>query len=232
MKRKVGGWILFVVGLWMLWVTVSTFIDYGGPTVGAWIEAALLLALGIPALWGGWKLAHSTPKIKEDESEKCLTYLEQEYKLAAFQDREAERFNHALLRYGNSNYSDSIAQQMCPAALRLADAAREIVKRRHDMTSIPDVASNMYSAWLLTSAEYLAWTEAQVAAMAALSQGLEPSGSQLQKLLLQSEKTRRKAMNEEQKLLKRFRLSSDEISRILNNAITAVEAADWQPTKR
>ena len=91
------------------------------------------------------------PKIQGDELQKCLTYLAEEWKLKAFQEKEVDLYNNALLECGNSISTDSqAAKEVYRAAKRLVQSARELLKRRGKITSIPEAASAMYSAWQLT----------------------------------------------------------------------------------
>jgi len=170
------------------------------------------------------------PKIRGEELQRCLAYLEEEWKLKAFQEKEADLYNNALVKYGKSISTDSrAAKEVCQAANRLAQSATEILEQRNKVASIPDVASAMYFAWQLTYSDYSAWAAAQAAAIEAWGRGMESHGERVRALLSQSEKSRHEAEKEEKKLLKRLKLSGDAVRRIFNNASAAVKADNWQP---
>lgn len=173
------------------------------------------------------------PKIRDDELRKYLAYLEEEWKLTAFQEKEADLYNNAVVKYSSSVSTNThAAKQMCRAANRLAQSASEILRRRGKMASVPDAASAMYFAWQLTYSDYSAWATAQSAAIEAVANGMEPRSERVRGLLAQSEKSRNKAMNEEKKLLKRLKLSGltgDMVQKIFNDASAAITAENWQP---
>jgi len=172
----------------------------------------------------------SEPKIQGDELRKCLAYYEQELKFKVFQEKEADLYNNALIKYGRSISTDSrAAKEVRQAANRLAQSASEILERRGKMTSIPDAASAMYFAWQLTYSDYSAWATAQSAAIEAVTNGLEPHGERVRELLSQSEKSRHEAENEEKKLIKRLKLSGGEVQKLFSNASAAITAENWQP---
>ena len=82
------------------------------------------------------------PKIQGEELRKCLAYLEEEWKLSAFQEKEVNIYNDARARWITSMSPDSHAvKEMRKTADRLAQAASEIIRRRGDMLSIPEAAS-------------------------------------------------------------------------------------------
>ena len=170
------------------------------------------------------------PRIRGDELRECLAYYEQELKLKVFQEKEADLYNNALVKYGNSMTTDSLAsKEMCRAASRLSQSASAILKRRAGMGSIPDVASSMYLAWQMTYSDYSAWASAQYAAIQAVANGMQPNVDRVRKLLLESEKSRHKAENEEKSLLKRLNLNINDINRMLSNTSAAVATDNWQP---
>ena len=172
------------------------------------------------------------PKIQGEELRKCLAYLEEEFKHTAFQEKEADLYNNALIKYGKSISTDSrAAKEACQAANRLAQSAGEILRRREQIAPIPDAASATYFAWQLTYSDYSAWATAQAAAIEAAATGMEPYGERVRELLLQSEKSREKAMKEMEKLIKRLKLSGDRAQQLFNNALASVEAENWQPKK-
>lgn len=170
------------------------------------------------------------PKIQGDELRECLVYYEEELKLKVFQEKEADLYNNAVVKYGRSISTDSYAaKEMCRAANRLAQSASEILRRRKKMAPIPNAASAMYFAWQLTYSDYSAWATAQSAAIEAVASGMEPHGERVKELLSQSEKSRHEAEKEEKKLLKRLKLNSDAAQKLFNNASAAIAAENWQP---
>ena len=181
------------------------------------------------------------PKIHGDERSKCLAYLEEEFKLTAFQEKEANLYNNAKVTYISAPREDA-AKQMRIAANRLARSATEILKRRGKMASIPDAAYATYFAWQLTYSDYSSWATANAVGlggvmnfpsvdMGSLDTIAEVHGEHVGKLFLQSEKSREKAMKEMKKLLKRLKLSGAEAQTLFNNASAAIEAENWQPKK-
>lgn len=172
-------------------------------------------------------------ELPNEEFQRCLVYLEEEWKLKAFQDKEAELYNNALVKYAGSMVSDSLAsKEMCKAANRLAESATEIVRRRASMASIPNVASATYLKWQTTYSDYSAWATAQCAAIEALADGIIPNSQRVKELLSQSEKNRSQAEKEEKKVMKCLGLRIDEVSKMLSNASAAVAADNWQPRRR
>jgi len=95
------------------------------------------------------------PKIQGDEFRKCLEYYSEETKIVVFQTREADLYNNALVKYGNSIPTDRRAtKEMCQAANRLVQAANDILQCRAKMASIPNAASAMYFAWQTVFSDY------------------------------------------------------------------------------
>jgi hypothetical protein len=61
-KREVGGWILFFVGIFLVYTGFSSLFDYPlGDIRGIW-EALFWFVPGGFAIWGGWRLFRSKPK--------------------------------------------------------------------------------------------------------------------------------------------------------------------------
>lgn len=181
-------------------------------------------------------------KIQGEELRKCLVYLEEELRFSSFQDKEAERYNKAMLEWSiavSSQSSDRKEKETKwhQAADRLSEAANEILRRRSKMFPIPDQASAMYFAWQLTYSDFAAWTSAQATVvkglnkMYSLDAGIPPISNQLQKSLEQSEDSRRKAMKEMKKFLKRLNLSGTQYQTIFDSAITTISNENWQPKR-
>ncbi|MBE0449019.1 MAG: hypothetical protein IBX64_13175 [Actinobacteria bacterium] len=171
---------------------------------------------------------HGEPKIQDDEFRQCLAYLEEEWRLKAFQEKEADLYNNALVKHGRSISADSVAaKEVCRAASRLTESASEILRRRSKMSPVPDAASAVYFAWQLTYLDYSSWSTAQCAAVEAVVNGMEPCGERVGALLAQSETSRHKAEKEEKRLLRRLRrsgLTGDMVQKMFSDASAAVEA--------
>jgi len=175
--------------------------------------------------WSGesldWKAA--------TKRQRCLAYYQEELKLKVFQDKEADLYNKAVVKYGMSAGTDSeVAKRMLPAARRQAESAREILRRRGEMASVPAIASRMYFAWQVAYSDYLSWAEAQAAAVSAVADGIAPHAKQIDRLLLRSGKSRREAEGEGKKFLKQLKLSRDEVRKMLIEASMAVASQSWQ----
>jgi hypothetical protein len=248
MKASGKRWALCIGGVILLWVGQE--ISGGG--------GIFLITMGvIAAVWGsytwakekrhsGWwsllgmiapigylglmLLSDKSQTIDKNELQRCLAYLEEEWKFQAFQTREADLYNNALVQYGYSMTTDSLAsKEMCRAASRLSQSTSEILKCRGGMASIPDIASAMYLAWQMTYSDYSAWAGMQYAAIKAVATGMQPHTQRVRELLQQSEKSRRKAENEEKRFYKRLNLNVNDVNRIISNASAAVAVDNWQP---
>ena len=174
--------------------------------------------------------AFGEPQIEGDERQKCLAYLQEELKLAAFQDKEATLYKNASAKYLDAPPTDSLApKEKYRAANRLAQAADEIVKRRDKMGPIPDAASAAYSGWQLAYSDYSAWVSALSAATEAIADGIEPPVREVLKLASQFQKSRYVARDEGRKFLDRLGLDGNMIQELLIDAAAAVADDDWQP---
>lgn len=176
------------------------------------------------------RLLFGKSKIKGDELSKCLAYLEEEWKLTAFQEKEADIYNDALVKYGSLMEIDrNAAKEMCQAINRLLQSASEILGRRSRISSVPDVASVSFSAWQSTYTSYLTWTQAQAAVIQALADGTEPNVRRSTELISKSENHRSIAMSELRILLKRLDISGKELQGLHDHATTTVEEDNWKP---
>jgi len=175
------------------------------------------------------------PKLSNEELSQCLTWLGQHYKITTFQEKEADLYNNALVKYGGSMSIDSSAsEEMVKVVKRLVQAATECVSRIDNMTSIPQVASVTHYAWRIVLADYLAWVRAQCAAIEAVAGGMHPRGEYVAELLQKAENSRKKAEKEEQKLLKRMIRSGatmNDFQKLVVNAARAVTDENWQPSQ-
>ncbi|HEY93119.1 MAG TPA: hypothetical protein G4O17_05190 [Dehalococcoidia bacterium] len=174
--------------------------------------------------------ASGEPRIEGDELQKCLDYLQEELKLAAFQDKEATLYKNASAKYIDAPLTDNLApKERCRAANRLAQAAGEIVNRRYRIEPIPDAASAAYSAWQLAYLDYSAWVSALSAAIEAIASDIEPPARQVLKLASQFQKSRNIARTEGNKFIDRLGLNGNTVQKLLNEAAVAVAADNWQP---
>lgn len=250
MKTKASGkrWALCLGGVIMMWVGQEIpgeggiFLVIMGVIAVVWGSYTWAKEKGRSGWWGllgltapiGFLglmiLSDKSQTTDKNELQGYLAYLEEEYKLRAFQEKEADLYNNSVVKYGNSMTTDSLAsKEMCRAASQLSQSVSEILRRRGEIAPIPDVASAMYLAWQMTYSDLSAWASAQYAAIQAVANGLQPNVERVRKLLSQSEKSRHKAENEEKRFLKCLKLNINDINRMLSNSSTAVAADNWQP---
>lgn len=234
MKRRIGGWILFGFGIFLAIGAMIMYIP-GMLLYGVNLKIGLeFILLAVPAgfcIWGGWKLAHSVTGVAREElRSQYLAYHGELAKLMAFQSKEADIYNNALVVYRSSMItSDKAAQEMCRTARRLVESAKAIVNYISRMLTLPDVIATTHFFWQKTFLDYQAWAEAQAAAIEAIAAGMEPAGERVHELLLQAEKSEREAMKAEEKLVRRLGVKPSDIQQSLNNALVAVEKENWQP---
>jgi len=171
-------------------------------------------------------------RIKGDRRFECLTYLEEEYKLTTFEEREAERYNNTLTKYGNAMVKDERAgKEMSKAAKRLMVAANEILKRRREMTAIPDEVGSMFLAWSSAFTTYAAWATAQSAAIEAITSGMKPVAGGVEQLFEQFKVSRQRAEEEEKKLLKRLDIRGEELQKLNDKASAEIDSDKWRPQR-
>lgn len=174
----------------------------------------------------------SKPEIVGSELQKCLAYYEASLSITAFQTREADLFNNTLVKYLNAATEDPVAaREVCNAANRLVQAAKEMIRRHEGIQSIPEAASSLRQAYRTTFLAYAAWAEATLSAMEGLANGMTPPPPYcqfVQHLLDQCQSAWCKAQTEDKKFLKRLRVSVDIIEKIINRCNTAGETDSWQ----
>jgi len=179
----------------------------------------------------------SSPKIDGKELQECLAYFEAETKVIAFQTKEADLFNNAMVKYGNSIMENPLAaKDMKKAAKRLSQAATEILRRHEKIKNVPVAASAMRSAWHATFLAHAAWASAMVTAIEsnifaflAAAEGMNPQIKYAQQLAEESQKAWRRAEDEDKKFLKQLKVSAEDIAKIVARA-TAIDATDdWEP---
>ena len=188
----------------------------------------------------GWinkqRLVQTTDQVQEmnnateyDIRQQCLAYYQEELNFKAFQEKEADLYNEAVVKYGMSvGTDDRAAKEMLRATKRLVESANEILRRRSQMAGVPDMASATYFAWQTTYSDYLAWASAQAAAVSAVAKGMVPHGKRVQELLEESEKSRRRAEGKEKRFLKQLMITGDEVRRMLTEASTVVGSQNCQ----
>lgn len=174
----------------------------------------------------GWQI-----EIPSEERETILAYLTEEVKLAAFQDLEAGRYNDAATKYGGDvRPGSSQVSELLPAARRLLKAADELVGRHSGLGPIPDEANRAYFAWQGTYMQYQEWASAVVSAYEGLEAGVLPNVDRVQHLLVEMEKARKAAENEQGKLMKRLKLRAEDWRVFMQDAQTAAKAERWEPS--
>jgi hypothetical protein len=172
----------------------------------------------------------TNPKIESDERKKCLAYYEAESRVTAFQTREADLFNNALVKYLNSMEENPVAaSKMCKAANRLVQAIHEAKRRHEEIKSIPDVASATRLAWHLVYQSVTAWAEGTLSAIETLANGMKPDSAYLQHLVEEYQAALHRAQEEDKKFLRRLKVAASEIETIFNTTNKATAADSWQP---
>jgi len=171
-----------------------------------------------------------SPKIDGKELQECLACFETETKVIAFQTKEADLYNNAMVKYGNSIMENPLAaSEACKAAKRLSQAATEILRRHEEIKNVPTAASAMHFAWHATFLANAAWASATVAAIETMVKGMNPHTMYVQQLVEEYQKAWRRADDEDKKFLKRLKVSAEDIAKIVARA-TAIDATDdWEP---
>jgi hypothetical protein len=175
--------------------------------------------------------------IDSKELEECLVYFEAETKVIAFQSKEADLFNSAMVEYGKSIMENTLAaKKMKISTNRLAQSATEILRRHEEIKNIPFSASAMRSAWHVAFLVNAAWASAMVEAIesnifAFLKQAknVNPEIGYAQQLALEFKKAWRKADEEDKKLLKKLKVSAEDIEKIMARATIAATSDTWGP---
>jgi hypothetical protein len=177
--------------------------------------------------------------MQDDERRQCLAYLEEEFKIAAFDQKAREAFENAMVESATKLNASQISSQefqkeISQAVLRLDVAAKETIRRRDKMTRVPNMALSTYSAWHRMYLAYSAWAAVKTAQETKSASVSIPAVSKDEiektiKLFQEYEKCKIKAAKEHHKLLKRLRLSDEETQGLFNNALAAIEAENWQP---
>jgi hypothetical protein len=171
-----------------------------------------------------------SPKIDGKELQECLACFEAETKVIAFQTKEADLYNNALVKYGNSiTVNPMAASEACKAAKRLSQAATEVLRRHEEIKNVPVAASPMHHAWYVTFYANAAWASATAKAIEAMAEGMNPHTIYIQQLVEQYQKAWRRAEDEDKKFLKQLKVGAEDIAKIVARA-TAIDATDdWGP---
>ena len=170
------------------------------------------------------------PKIEGDERDKCLAYLEEESKLIIFRSKEDSLYKYVVDQQGSLASKNSLAaREVSRAANRLTQAISEIVRRRGEMTSIPNDASATFLAWDNSYLAYLKFITAESAVWTSEANGVKPEKKHMRELYSQSRDLQQKALKVERKLVKRLKIGGKAAQELLDNASAAVDAENWQP---
>ena len=165
-----------------------------------------------------------SPKIDGYELQQCLAYFEAQTKVIAFQTKEADIYNNAMVKYGNSIMGNPLA------ASEACKAATEVLRRHEELKNVPTAASAMHHAWYVTLYATAAWASATAKAVEAMAEGMNPNTIYIQQLVKEYKKAWRRAEDEDKKFLKQLKVSAEDIAKIVARA-TAIDATndDWKP---
>jgi hypothetical protein len=171
-----------------------------------------------------------SPKIDGNELLLCLAYWEAQNKVTAFQTREADLYNNAMVKYGNSIGENPLAaSEACKAAKRLSQAATEALRRHNEIENVPVAASAMHSTWKATFFANAAWASATAAAIEAMSKGMNPNMMYVQQLVKEYQKAWHRAQDEDKKFLKQLKVRAEDIARISRATTPDTADDDWEP---
>lgn len=221
-------WGLIIGGIAMLFISAWVILRKGRRL---WW---LLLSPIYSPLWLRNKtsdIPDSTPKIDGKELQECLAFFEAETKVIAFQTKEADLYNNAMVKYGNSITENPMAaSEARKASYRLSLAATEILRLHEEIKNVPVAASAMHYAWYLTFYANAAWASAAAKAIEAMAEGMNPNTMYVKQLYEESQKAWSRADNEDQIFLKQLKVSAEELAKIVARA-TTIHAADddWEP---
>ena len=170
-------------------------------------------------------------RIDQEERNKCLSYLQEEMKLIAFREIEQRLFDEVFIQYYRQEHDkrgDIPRDALLNAAKRVVEAAKEILRRRRKITSVPDIASSMFYAYQKRFEDCLALKERQVDTM---TQFVPEAGTadRLEESMVAEKKSRDIALKEEKKIWRRLKLSDSDVLKMWNYAVDTVKAENWQP---
>ncbi|ADJ25968.1 hypothetical protein Dehly_0661 [Dehalogenimonas lykanthroporepellens BL-DC-9] len=169
-------------------------------------------------------------KIQGDELLNYLDYIGEEWKIKAFQEKEAGIYTVALDSYNPRGSKDlESLERLLDAANRLALSAAEILRRKDEISSVPDKATSLFFAWHAAYVDYLAWAVAQAEGMEDRIDGKVPDAGIIKELQVKSEKTRFEAEEEEKKLLKLLGFTDADMQQLMDRVQQAIDNDRWQP---
>ncbi len=169
-------------------------------------------------------------KIDSNQLRECLHYLEESCQIAAFQAKEADLYNEALVKYGNSVTDDSNATaEKRRATDRLAQATIKALERHEDIDHIPTPASSMHYAWWATLRSYSALASAKNKTITADKRGIVIETAYIEKLMKEYQKAWIKAEKEEKRFYKHLKINTNDVSRIITRAKNAMSVEKWEP---
>jgi hypothetical protein len=172
-----------------------------------------------------------SPKIDGDMLQQCLVYFEESSKVVSFQTKEADIYNNALEKYGNSITENPFAAgEMNKAAKRLLQSVNEVVRRYENINTVPNPALFAHSAWQHTLSSCMRWATETESAIDSVSRGMEPNFFDVQKFVNEYQKSWKKAKDEDVKFLKRLNVSPEEIANIVARALSFASEDNWKPT--
>jgi len=165
-----------------------------------------------------------SPKIDGKELQDCLAYFEAQTKVIAFQAKEADLYNSAMVK--DNNY---ISEEL-KAVKRLSLAATEVIRRYEDIENIPSAASQMHYAWHATFLANEAWASAWAEALEAMANSISADMVYVQQLEKEYQRAWKWADEEDRKFLKQLDMSAGDIAEIAARATTEIIANDsWEP---
>ena len=169
------------------------------------------------------------PRIEGAERQECLAYLEEEMKLGLFRVKVDSLADEGMMRYGQLAQKDKAKafEGMVKVTNHISQAATELVRRKHEMTFIPDAALATSSAWETVYLDYKTLATSEATTMEADVHGMATDWEHVQRLVKEVKKAIGKAQREDKRLLKRLKLTGDEARGIVDNASRVTEADDW-----
>jgi hypothetical protein len=174
------------------------------------------------------------PKLDSHGLQSCIEWLGKHYELTGFQDKEAELYNNALVKDGNSiTTSPESAKRVMNAANRLVKAASELMLRHSSIGNIPEAATADHYAWGLVFQQWKTLSSAQLAALEATINSTGPHMGYVQQIAQEMSSLEAKAHKEEEKLLKRMNRSGFNLAntqQLVNKANQVLSQDNWQPS--
>lgn len=237
-------WLLAIVGIFPVYILVLNLVGclmlllyaliayvWSSFSPDRKVASEICISIGQLKVKSMWLFGN--PKIEGTELKRCLAYYEAQFRVTAFQTKEADLFNNTLVKYLNSVKENPVAaSEMCKAADRLVQAAHEVNRRHEDIQPIPDAASAMHLVWHVTFQSVTAWAEANLSSIEALANGMTSDKAYVQHLVDEYQAAWRKAQEEDKKFLRRVKVTAREMDRILNRTHEVTASDSWQPKPR